>query len=311
MAATIISDYERTQRTNVVGSKVRSLARLSRDIGKQNARLRAEGNGPAAIQTAIQAQLDEYDSIRDAIVAELTAIPYLHQPIITAGLPAISNAMTITAINLGYDFFSEYYALVQPDRIASGDEWSGFFAAGDIISLNNCEDSGNDGSYIVRAVSTGTPSLKVSPYNSPEILENGAFAADSDWTKDANWTIAGGKAVSGGGTGYIYQPVADMARTPTPGSLSRVTITTSGATTGYISVGIGGGLRGICASNASYEFILDFSGTNGIEIYSENFDGDIEIVSMKEVGGVLIARPTEFTTNTADTKCRVLKEYDA
>ena len=42
-----------------------------------------------------------------------------------------------------------------------------------------------------------------------ELVTNGSFATDSDWTKETGWTISGGTANFSGGTGNrsIYQAV--------------------------------------------------------------------------------------------------------
>ena len=40
-----------------------------------------------------------------------------------------------------------------------------------------------------------------------DLVTNGDFSADSDWNKDASWSISGGKAVNSGG-GEIYQTIA-------------------------------------------------------------------------------------------------------
>jgi len=40
-----------------------------------------------------------------------------------------------------------------------------------------------------------------------ELLTNGEFNSDSNWTKDSSWTISGGKASNGGG-GQIYQTIS-------------------------------------------------------------------------------------------------------
>lgn len=63
---------------------------------------------------------------------------------------------------------------------------------------------------------TGNINGSLRNYYSPELLVNGGFATDSDWTKGTGWTISGGTATYDGlnGTQNIRQTLSiDYART--------------------------------------------------------------------------------------------------
>ena len=58
------------------------------------------------------------------------------------------------------------------------------------------DTSGNGNNFSVSNISAGE-----------ELVTNGEFNSDSDWSKDSSWTISGGKASNGGG-GQIYQTIS-------------------------------------------------------------------------------------------------------
>lgn len=47
-----------------------------------------------------------------------------------------------------------------------------------------------------------------SPPSGSDIIVNGGFDTDTDWTKDANWSISGGAAASNGSSGNLYENAA-------------------------------------------------------------------------------------------------------
>ncbi|MCP4832709.1 MAG: hypothetical protein GY886_10900, partial [Gammaproteobacteria bacterium] len=67
-----------------------------------------------------------------------------------------------------------------------------------------------------------------------ELVTNGDFATDSDWDKDACWSISGGQAVSDGTVAYgkIYQDIISADA----GIFYKMTFTVSGVSN-YTSVG--------------------------------------------------------------------------
>ena len=116
----------------------------------------------------------------------------------------------------------------------------------------------------------------------PELVTNGDFATDSDWIKQSNWTISGGKANSNGGSGYIKQNSVvtnnksykiSFTTTVVSGQFRAVTTADGSTYTPYIT------------SSGSYVFTINptTSIAGGFEFISSNFIGSIDNVSVKLV----------------------------
>jgi len=48
-------------------------------------------------------------------------------------------------------------------------------------------------------------SVKPNPTYGSELVTNGDFATDSDWTKQTGWSISGGRAIATSTNGSLYQ----------------------------------------------------------------------------------------------------------
>lgn len=68
-----------------------------------------------------------------------------------------------------------------------------------------------------------------------ELITNGGFGTDSDWTKGTGWTIAAGVASASSATGHLTQNIS-----VTNGKLYEVTFTISGYSSGTITPILGG-----------------------------------------------------------------------
>jgi hypothetical protein len=124
------------------------------------------------------------------------------------------------------------------------------------------------------------------PYG-PELLTNGTFATDTDWTKGGDWVISGGVASNpvGGGQRNLVS-VADVV---TPLVTYRVTFDilnyVAGAIEVYAGLGGTGYGTGTITANGSYEFTL-IGGTSDAKIYvacNDAFGGSIDNISVREV----------------------------
>lgn len=114
-----------------------------------------------------------------------------------------------------------------------------------------------------------------------QLVTNGDFATDSDWTKGTGWTISGGKATHTGATGNLTQNV---------GIASKTAILT------FNIVSIADGVVNIIDSDISTIALFSFSTTgiktvtlnlvgNSIGIRSNSTNASIDNVSVKEVTG--------------------------
>jgi len=129
--------------------------------------------------------------------------------------------------------------------------------------------------------------MKLLTSNQPELVTNGDFATDSNWTKEAGWTISGGTANFSGGTGNraMYQPVGI-----TNGKTYKIQYTVSFISSGQVAARLGGmsGVDEVTATAiGTYTGYITATGSaNGnihIEDNNNNFVGSIDNVSVKEV----------------------------
>jgi hypothetical protein len=118
-----------------------------------------------------------------------------------------------------------------------------------------------------------------------ELVTNGDFATDSDWTKGAGWTISGGKANCDGtypaGTSITQDIGVTLNKT------YKVTYTVSNYVSGDVRSYAGGYQNGdLNASNGTFtDFITVTTGASNNLLYIEgtnNFAGSIDNVSVIE-----------------------------
>ncbi len=122
-----------------------------------------------------------------------------------------------------------------------------------------------------------------------DLVTNGSFATNSDWTLETGWTISGGTANFSGGTGNkaMYQAVGI-----TNGKTYKIQYTVSSISAGQVAVRFGGmsGVDEITATIiGTYTGYITATGSaNGnihIEDNDNNFVGSIDNVSVVEVTG--------------------------
>ena len=139
------------------------------------------------------------------------------------------------------------------------------------------------GNAIDTAITAGTEpdffgsQMKMLTSQQPEEVINGDFDTDSDWVKEAGWTISGGKANCLNGQGVsIYQTnIVDI------GKQYKLTFTISNYSQGFLG-SLGNDFGGVVAdTNGSYEiFGTATSTTFGFSAFG-NFIGSIDNVSIK------------------------------
>ncbi len=140
-------------------------------------------------------------------------------------------------------------------------------------------------------------SVKPVEYYGPELVTNGDFATDSDWTKGTGWTISGGKANSDGvsGASPIYQNIGAA----TVGTNYKIQLVVSNYTSGTLVAAYGGASATSITSNGSYTFYIQATSTDANTSYlSYNFIGSIDNVSVKEV----LNADFDFTRGSSATR---------
>ena len=128
-------------------------------------------------------------------------------------------------------------------------------------------------------------SIKPVPVYGPELVTNGDFATDSDWTKGTGTTISGGTANFSNANGVsLYQNIGTQS-----GNV-HVTFSVTNYTSGTLNV-YSGGNESVSTINVAansvgiYSANINRSGGNANIIFgsSDNFTGSIDNVSFKEV----------------------------
>ena len=126
--------------------------------------------------------------------------------------------------------------------------------------------------------------MKLLTSNQPELVTNGDFATDSNWIKQAGWTISEGAAnYNGVSSVYIQQGNVFTANTN-----YKITFTISNNTSGIISFRDGSAatlIPNTNYSNGSYTFYVTSNTNTSLRIYGVGGSGSLSIdnVSIKEV----------------------------
>jgi surface protein len=118
-----------------------------------------------------------------------------------------------------------------------------------------------------------------------ELVVNGDFATDSNWFKDANWTIANGKATSTGG-GRMFQSIPFLETNI--GTTVKVSFDIIDVTANGVVVNCYGGVSQLFTTVGTHTFTT--TTTNNTNLYfnnagAGNLIGSIDNVSVKEVLG--------------------------
>lgn len=125
----------------------------------------------------------------------------------------------------------------------------------------------------------------------PDLVINGDFATDSNWTVAAGsgWTISNGKASNDGSSGNLQQSsILDV------GKVYLITITVSDYVSGNVQVSAGAGPRGSVTANGTYTFIQTAQNNSSFYLVSSAFVGSVESVSVQESGAVELVDNGQF-----------------
>ena len=133
------------------------------------------------------------------------------------------------------------------------------------------------------------------PTEGSELVVNGDFATDTDWTKGTGWTISGGSASQSGGTGQLYQTIST-----TVGVYCKITFTVN-VTSGAIRIAAGPSATiADFTTSGTYTLIVPFLGNTVLYILgsSASFVGSVSNVSVKEY----TSADMDVTRETAATR---------
>ena len=173
---------------------------------------------------------------------------------------------------------------------ARGGVYKNYFN-GQILSVSLTDTAGGDNRVYGLDSGSIVYELPEGEVIGEELVTNGTFDSDSDWTKGTGWSIAGGAAVSAGSNGYD-----GIRQSPTlsVGSYYLITVDITEYTSGSIRPAIGATASGVSLSAVgSYSAIIKYTAphTNGgtvIVFPWGDFVGSIDNVTAKELPNALI-----------------------
>ena len=152
-------------------------------------------------------------------------------------------------------------------------------------------------------------SMKPVPEYGSELVTNGDFATDSDWTKGTGWTISGGTANCDGtqsGNTLLYQNIGHSSNT-----LYRLEFTISNYVSGTIDFALDSPFFGATNTNGTFVFdITPSSGGNFIVRADENFVASLDDISVKEIttsGDFTFSRGSNLTATRVDSNGLIAK----
>jgi hypothetical protein len=139
--------------------------------------------------------------------------------------------------------------------------------------------------------------LKPVPMLGPELVVNGDFGTDSDWSKGAGWTISGG--VANGNTAGNWQSI-DQNNILTIGATYQITYTIVSRSTGNLAFLCGSAGNGTGVSTiGTHTFTRTCEGNKNLRLLGVySFVGTVDNVSIKEI----LVAPADLTVARSSTK---------
>jgi len=116
----------------------------------------------------------------------------------------------------------------------------------------------------------------ITPTLGSDVIVNGDFDTDTDWTKGTGWSISGGVGVASAATGQLYQT------TITSGKWYQETFDVSTYTSGSVRAYIGGNAL-IAYTTTGSKLDTGRAGTTTIGLNDSSFTGSVDNVSVKEL----------------------------
>jgi hypothetical protein len=291
--AVVIEHSQRTQRLREIEAMVTAVRRKSETLARYETALINEGQSVATINTDIQAQLTAMADDITAIRTGLNNISTVHRALVKAGMPPLNAGLQLIKCDNGY-------SVLQPKDSSN---WSGAFAANDVVKLASCEESANDGIYQVSLIGYGSTQA--------ELIQQPELDASTGWTVGANWSIAAGKAThTGGAVQALAVLTADMvggAYTANKPYIGIITVSNVNASNS-VTIDCGTGMDDLTITTAgTYTFAVKSDGI-GISIApTSGFTGSVDYLSLKPVLGMVLDTAIT-TTNSHDTTCVVTLE---
>jgi len=142
--------------------------------------------------------------------------------------------------------------------------------------------------------SLGTDEKSLMVFSELEYSTNGTFASDTGWTKGAGWTIAAGVATATGAISTAIEQTADI--TLIQGRVYQVKYTVT-RSAGTITPSLGGTAGTARSAAGVYSEEIIAGSTQLITFNTSGFTGTLDTVSVRDVGGLTIRNPADYTLN--------------
>lgn len=190
-----------------------------------------------------------------------------------------TNLLANTPINGTFTFLFTAITTTTYLSINNSSNVSGIYSEFDNISVKQADGYGE----AISISSSELFTLEGNDWLGSELIVNGNFATDSDWTKQTGWTIGGGVANCDGtqtGNTRIIQAIASVD------DLIYQTVFTTVITAGNVNIVVGGATAGTTRSSSGtyIENIADGgSDFNTLLKGDVNFVGTIDNVSVKRI----------------------------
>jgi hypothetical protein len=135
--------------------------------------------------------------------------------------------------------------------------------------------------WLKRRTGTGAVSVAIGETTGSELVTNGEFGTDTDWTKGTGWTISAGVATGGTATTSLYTNATNFPA----GKLYRVTFTVTAYTSGTIRANLGANVNGAIrnATGTYTEVLYPVAGDGRLYFVVSDFIGSIDNVTCTEV----------------------------
>lgn len=156
-----------------------------------------------------------------------------------------------------------------------------------------------------RAAETLTAPAANLPWPTPnvigdELVTNGTFDTDSDWTKGTGWTLGSGVASSDGtqaGNSEIFQ-----LNIATVGKVYQVSYDVTAYTAGQVRLNLGQSFSEYVSATGSYTYTLVAASDAHFRVQADvDFVGSVDNVSIREIDPLAVSIQMEGTMTFADT----------
>ena len=231
----------------------------------------------------------------DKVVSDTTASNLTPSTVLVSG-KKYKFTLDVAKLSVGsFTFFLRFNGSNTVVGTVSSEGSLTFYATADAASFRLQNLSGGTTGFSVTNISvkeitddTNLPRINYEGFSYQDVLGseevvNGDFATDSNWVKQAAWSISGGTANSNGSNGSLYQSsVVEIGKS----YLCEFEITS--ITSGSVAINAGGITTGTSRTSIGKysEKLYVVSGSNDrAYIISQSFNGSIDNVSFKEVLG--------------------------